>query len=117
MLDLDTEVILFNETNNDWKNYDLKVEYNNHIKKHWPTNPTQFSTSKAKADKEYLPGDTSTTILGKWVSRILQSTEDSSNMGHWSAVQLQGKQQGKILFISAYRVSQNTLPGSQTAYT
>ena len=37
-------------------------------------------------------------------------------MGRWSAVQIQGKQQGKIWFISAYRVSQDTLPGPQTAY-
>ena len=81
MLDLDAGVILFNETNNDWKNYELKGEYNNRIKQHWPTNCTQLSISKSKADKDYLPGGTSTTILGKLVSRILQSTEDSTKMG------------------------------------
>ena len=76
MLDLDAGVILFKDINIDWKNYELKGEYNNRIKQHWPINRTQFSTSKAKADKDYLPGGTSTTILRKWVGRILQSTED-----------------------------------------
>ena len=81
MLDLDAGVILFNETNIDWKNYDLKGEYNNHVKQHWPTNRAQISINKAKADKDDLPGGTATTILGKWMSRVLQSTEDPSKMG------------------------------------
>ena len=37
-------------------------------------------------------------------------------MGRWSAVQLRGKKQEKIWFISAYRVSQDTLPGPHIAY-
>ena len=96
MQDLDAGVILFNETNTDWKNYDLKGEYNNRVKQHWPTNRTQFSISKARAEKDYLPGGTATTILGKWVGRVLQSTEDPTKMGRWSAVQLRGGKQEKI---------------------
>ena len=57
MQDLDAGVILFNETNTDWKNYDLKGEYNNRVKQHWPTNRTQFSTSKARAEKDHLHDD------------------------------------------------------------
>ena len=81
MMDLDAGVILFNETNTDWQNYDLREEYNHRIKKHWSVNRTQFSSSQARADNEYLPGGTATTILGKWVGRVLQSTEDPTNMG------------------------------------
>ena len=93
MLDLDAGVILFKETNFDWKDYELKGDYNHRIMQHWPTNRTQLSISKATADKDYLLGGTAITILGKRISRILQSTEDPINMGRWSAVQLWGKQQ------------------------
>ena len=65
MLDLDAWVIFFNEINVDWKTYELKEEYNYCIKKHHPTNNTQFSTSKAKAKNEYLLGGTATTIFEK----------------------------------------------------
>ena len=65
MLDLDAGVILFNETNIDLNIYELKGDYNHRIKQHWLTNHKQFSISKAKADKDYFPGGTATTILGK----------------------------------------------------
>ena len=50
------------------------------------------------------------------MSRILQSTEDPTIMGRSSAVQLRGKKQETIWFISVYGVSQDTLLGLQTSY-
>ena len=63
MSDLEAGVILFNENNIDWKNYNIQEEYNHWIKKHWTTNLTQFATKRRKAEKEYLPGGVATTIL------------------------------------------------------
>ena len=48
MSDLDAGVILFNETNTDWQNYDLREEYNHRIKKHWPIEPTSLPAQLAQ---------------------------------------------------------------------
>ena len=63
----------------------------------------------------YLPGGTMLTTLGRWCGRIMNSRSDAQ--GRWSWQKMLGKEGEIILIISAYRVSQKSLPGPMTAYT
>ena len=55
------------------------------------------------------------TTLGRWCGRIMNSRSDAQ--GRWSWQKMLGKEGEIILIISAYRVSQKSLPGPMTAYT
>ena len=74
---------------------------------------TSCSSCPAAVDT-YLPGGTMLTTLGRWCGRIVDSGSDE--LGRWSWQKMLGKSGKIILIISAYRVSQTSLPGPTTAY-
>ena len=55
------------------------------------------------------------TTLGRWCGRIVDTGSDAQ--GRWSWQKMLGKEGKTILIISAYRVSQKSLPGPMTVYT
>ena len=55
------------------------------------------------------------SILGRWTGRVL-TTETDKQLGRWSCVSLQEKEDKTIRVYNAYRVLQETLPGPFTAY-
>ena len=109
-------ILQINEHNSDTKNSEVREGYQNNLKKHWLHSRTEFSTSKISAKNDWLPKGTLVSILGKWTGRVL-TTKTDKQLGRWSCVNLQGKEDQVISIYSAYRVPQDTLPGPFTTYT
>ena len=77
---------------------------------------TATACSKIPAAKEaYLPGGALISTLGKCAGRVIASGSD--DMGRWAWQKLVGKGGKTIQIISAYQVSQKSMPGPTTAYT
>ena len=77
---------------------------------------TATACSKIPAAREaYLPGGALISTLGKWAGRLIASGSD--DMGRCAWQKLVGKGGKTIQIISAYQVSQKSMPGPTTAYT
>jgi hypothetical protein len=87
-------------------------------KNYWTGHHSTHSTSTAAPRTgRYLPGGTTTSVLGEQSSRVIQSGTDNTGMGRYSWVTLQGKENRTITMISAYRVCSTKTPGPFTAYS
>ena len=82
MKDLGVGLINMPETNLDWKIEKVREQYGYRIKKHWGSSRSTFAASRVRAKGErFLPGGAASTVVGKWVTRCLDSGQDPSRMG------------------------------------
>jgi Reverse transcriptase (RNA-dependent DNA polymerase) len=115
------EVGLFGwaETNTNWLNPATQSLFRQSANKILNTTKITFSTSSIPTTSKYKPGGTCTTLVGKWGGRATQEAgADPTGMGRWSYITLQGKNTTSITIITAYRVSQKSMPqrGEGTAF-
>ena len=94
------------------QNQELKYAY---MKKLRNSRTTTTCSKIPAANDTYLPGGALITTLGKFSARVIASGSDA--MGRWAWQKLIGKGGRTIQIISAYIVSQKTMPGPTTAYT
>lgn len=76
------------------------------------------ATSKVKTGSAHKPGGNGILIEGTWDPYIRKSKVDSTGMGRWVSVTLQGKKDRKLTIITAYRVCHQNekYAGEQTAF-
>ena len=111
-------VLLLQENNIDFKTIEARLDWNMATKNYWTGHHSSHSTSTAAPRTgRYLPGGTTTSVLGEQSSRVIQSGTDNTGMGRYSWVTLQGKENRTITMISAYRVCSTKTPGPFTAYS
>jgi len=82
-------------------------------------NKTVFSSSDMPSASKYKTGGTAMTLTGKWCERTQPGAgKDPSGMGRWSYMVFEGKNGKELLVITAYRVSQVSMPqhGEGTTY-
>jgi len=76
------------------------------------------SSSFQATVSDYQPGGTATISLGSSTSRTITTYDDPFGLSRWSAIALRGKSNKTLLFVTAYRVcNQSVTLGSQKAYT
>ena len=82
----------------------------------WDHSKIVTSDSKLNASESYRkPGGTITAVTNNSVGRVIDTETDP--LGRWSGIILGGKDQRKILILTAYQVSQRTGAfGETTAY-
>ena len=108
---------LIQENNTDFKKLEVRYDWNNTVK-HWPAHHSSHTTSTAKLHTgRYLPGGTTTSVVGKHSSCVINSGIDQSGMGRYSWILLQGKADRTVLLISVYRTCQNQNTGPFTVQT
>ena len=102
---MQADVILFQETNTDFKKIKamnilqqtLKFYHQNHA-------TTTSNTTVHAKNKNWLPGGTLTSVLGRWTGAKITSGHDHP-LGRWSWISLKGKGNKTITLINIYRVN------------
>ena len=119
MIDLhaiDTTILAGQEPCIDFKqkgqNQELKYAY---MKKYKNSRTTTTCSRVPAAKGTYLPGGALLTTFGQVGGRVIESGSDP--LGRWAWQKVIGKDGKIIQIISAYRVSQTSMPGPTTAYT
>jgi len=58
------------------------------------------------------------TLIGDWTSHSMQTGQDTSSLGHWSYIKLQGKEDHRYIILSGYHICENQKidPGSNNMF-
>jgi len=113
----EADAVAFQETNLAWtKTHRRRVQQ---ILQQ-PTGNAAIATSSS-ADISTSPhqrGGTLQAIIGDWTSRMVQIGQDTSGLGRWSYVEMQGKEDHRYIILSGYRVCKNQTidPGSNNTF-
>jgi len=97
-----TSVFLAQETNTSWQPATLQSIHGQCAKVHRHLK-LATSSSRDNPDVKHHPGGTLTMALGKWASRVIQSGTDEI-LGRWSYLEFVGKNDKRLIVLSAYRV-------------
>ena len=107
--DIDPSVICLAETNTDWSDSSAYHRYNAVLRRGFSHVRTRTSSSGLTQKSVYQPGGTATSVVRKWVGRVMKS--GSNREGSFSWMQMRGRWGRKITVITCYRVSQSTGAG------
>jgi len=93
----------FQETNLQWSTPITKWIVQ--IFRDLPTKQTKVATSNSTdmTPSNYQPGGTCTMLMGPWITAAKLAGKDSSGMGRWSFIEIEGKEARRIVIISGYR--------------
>ena len=110
MADYKFNIVGLVETNTEWQLQGGRTlnTFQNSIKKSFTQACVITSASNIKFHTEYKPGGTATITWNPLHTRVL-AQETDPNLGRWSYITLQAKNNKKITFLTVYRVcNQNT---------
>jgi len=113
----EADTIAFQETNIAWnKIHQRKIQQILQT----PTGNATISTSSSAeiSTSPHQRGGTLQAILGDWTSRTVRIGQDTSGLGRWSFIELQGKDDQRYIILSGYRVCENQTidPGSNNTF-
>jgi len=85
------------------------------------TSGTAVIATSSSADISISPhqqGGTLQAIIGDWTSRSVHIGHDTSGLGRWSYIEMQGKEDHRFIILSGYRVCENQAidPGSNNTF-
>jgi len=106
---LHTGVLCLAETNINWGHPRALSKFHDMIRKVWKHSSTSKSYTKDDFFSEQQPGSTITMACDHWNSRVIEKGVDPFGLGRWSYIVLRGKDNHKILIITAYRVCRQTI--------
>jgi hypothetical protein len=95
---------MFAETNVDWKKHSIKECNELHGRRVFPNAVCAYSCHSEDTESNYKPGGTMMSVNGALAARHLESGTDPSGMGRFSYQTFTGRNNVKIIFITAYRV-------------
>ena len=105
----------FTETNINWNHQ--RTQYVRTLLRQRNRNSLLITSSSDEQTKQsYQPGGTSMILQNNVLGTIDKHDSDKRGLGRWTYCIIQGKNNKKVAFITAYRVSQNSVTGDETAY-
>jgi hypothetical protein len=113
---LQSGLVSIGETNVKWQKYEWRENTYQTLRKTFGDARVEFSTSKAKFEGRYKPGDTATAALGAWTHRVVDAGCDAIGCGRWSYITYGGKGGKRLTYITVYQVCDQTDPGDTTAW-
>jgi len=110
-------VLCLAETNVNWGHPQILNKFHCSLRKIWKHSTHSKSFTADNFTSEEQPGGTLTLVCNHWTSRVIERGVDPFGLGRWSYLVLQGKENIKILIITAYRVCRQTIQsaGHKTA--
>ena len=91
---MEADVFMASESNVNWKSATFRNDFKRKVSGIWPANRVSFSTSDVGLEfeaHEYLPGGTCTMAVDNLSMRVVKVGEDSSGLGRWSYITLEGQ--------------------------
>jgi hypothetical protein len=106
------------ETNLDWNNYENKNSCTDIFRNYWRQTKIGMTSSHHRSNQFYQPGGVAMITGFPWSSRSKISC-DPSGLGRWTESEISGRNNRKIVVISAYMVCKDSIErsGPNTAYT
>jgi hypothetical protein len=107
---LDVNIFGLSETNTCWSHHHLTSDYRTALRRYSRQSKTVFGTISPSIDtcsqsESFQSGGNLTSIIGSCVSRIRGSEiRDSTGLGRWSGLTLDGSNGKVVSIITAYRV-------------
>jgi hypothetical protein len=96
--------------------YEYRANTENLLCKFFGATSISYSTLDERVEEShYKPGDTATSALGHWSSRVLRSGKDPTGCGRSSYICL-GKNIKKFAIVTVYCVGNNRNSGDATAF-
>jgi hypothetical protein len=114
---LEIDLLGMAETNVLWTFQDVRQQCTSVLRNYWKQSKQCTSSSALGFGKIYQPGGTMSIIGNKWASRS-KLTQDSSQLGRWTECEIQGKNEKRVTFITAYNVCSDNIAtcGPTTAF-
>jgi hypothetical protein len=104
------------ETNVECQIYEWRENTYQTLRKTFGDARVEFSTSKVKFEGRYKPGGAATTALGAWTHCVVDTGSDATVCERWSYITYGGKAGKRLMYITVYRVCDQTYPGDTTAW-
>jgi hypothetical protein len=113
---LQTEWVVFSETNVEWLKYELRENMQKLFTKAFGAACMEYCTPSDKFETTYHKrGGTTCGTLGQMVHRVIASGRDETGCSRWLQITYAAKENKKMTILSAYRVCKQTNPGDLTA--
>jgi len=107
------------ETNVPWHDKSVTSKVRSRMSQCWEASKMATSAAtEATGEKDYQPGGTALFLHGDCTGRVIDSSEDTHDMGRWSTIRLHGSEGKKLAIICGYRVVDSDMQkaGSSTTY-
>ena len=105
----DIDCLCLSEINLEWKNPLVAQKIPAITKRFFNHSKFVAASSSIKFDRIYKPGGTASLITNEWTGRILNCDTDTTGLGRWTTITLNGKRHRKIAIISAYQVCNTSI--------
>jgi hypothetical protein len=109
MKEIGTGIGMYAECNLDWNFHDVKNINEQHAARAFTNEICAYSCHPEGSGTPYKPGGTMTTMNGSLATRHLESGSDPTGMGRFSYQSIVGRNNTRIIFITAYRVCFQTI--------
>ena len=106
----DVDIAGLSETNTCWSHYHLSSDFKTTLRRYYRQNKTAFGFVSPTIDpcpepETFQAGGNLTSVLGSLAARVAgPDILDSTGLGRWSGVKLEGPADQKLSIITAYRV-------------
>ncbi len=101
-LDTEADIVCLQETNTNWTTPIIRLAGQIFNKSEYRAHRIATTAGKAVNDSNYLPGGTLIAALGRWTVRVTGSGYDTSGLGRWSHLTLQGSNNISYVIVSGY---------------
>ena len=103
------DIVCLAETNTNWKHQSSKIYFQATKKRHWKHSHSITSETDIEWSDIYKPNGTVIITLPPFSPSITTSGSDPTGLGRWSYITISGRNNIKLIIISAYRVCQNSI--------
>lgn len=111
------DILCLAECNLDWKHKNTENTCTTIFKKYWTQTKISCNNSTERFGKMYQPGGVCMIVGEKWANQS-KPGQDNSGLGRWTETIITGRNNKKVVIITAYNVCKNNISsaGSNTAY-
>lgn len=112
------DILGMTEVNRNWRHLPESHNWHNRTRTWWESSKSSISyNTNDSSSTAFQPGGTITQAINKAAHRVIETGRDKSNLGRWSWIKLQGKNNIKLRVITAYRPCKPSSAGPNTAYS
>ena len=100
--DLHVDILGLPETNLNWRNVHIRVQWERVVRRVWPRSRIFYSAIKSEDNNEvHRQGGVCLIVTCKWAPSVEEATLD--DVGRWVSITLKGQGKKRVTVITAYR--------------
>lgn len=112
------DILGMTEINRNWRHIPDNHSWYHRTKTWWEDSKASVAyNTNDSASTAFQPGGSITHAINKAAHRVIEAGRDPTNLGRWSWLRFQGKNNIKLRVITAYRPCKPSSAGPSTAYS